>query len=156
MLGSRSKYFFKDPELLAKCRIDLILYLKSQRYSLVKRRVYLRAFDYFCAHPGDFDGATVVKDLHHIPGLDINAMLHDFHYVLYKISRSFYYKILGDWLYAKEMERTGKGWLSWINFSLLKLSGIFNIVYANLLSRGKGMTLQQKILFEKDYQILMQ
>lgn len=153
MLGSKSQYFNQSEEQLKRCRIDLVLYLKSQRFSVIKRSVYLRAFDYFCENPKGFDGATVVKDLHHIPGLDINAMLHDYHCVVYNIASSFRAKWRGDWLYAKQMEHTGKGWLSWFNFGLLKLVGIPHIVYANY-KRGY-INAQQLKAFENDYKNLM-
>jgi hypothetical protein len=51
--------------------------------------IYLKAFDYFSKKHTEFDGATVVKDLVDIPGLDLDAMLHDYHYIFYRISSSF-------------------------------------------------------------------
>lgn len=153
MLGSKSTYFLQDPDTLKNCRIDFVLYMKSQRYDMPKREVYLKAFDYFCQNPSKYDGATFVKDLCHIPGLDINAMLHDYHCVVYNIAADYYTKWKGDWLYAKEMERTGRGQLSWVNFFLLKLIGTLHLMYANY-KRGY-ITGQQMINFEKDYRILM-
>lgn len=153
MLGSKSTYFLQHLDTLKKCRIELVLYMKSQRYDVVKREVYLRAFDYFCQNPSKYDGATFVKDLCHIPGLDINAMLHDYHCVAYNIASNFVTKWKGDWLYVKEMERTGRGQLSWLNFILLKLIGTLHVIYANY-KRGY-INSQQIIKFEKDYRILM-
>lgn len=153
MLGSKSTYFFKTKSELQLCRLDLIAYLQIWKYSQAKIDVYLRAFDYMCKNPGDFDGATVVKDLYHIPKLDINAMLHDFHCVAYNAACNFYVKWYADKLYAKEMERLGKGQLAWLNFGLLKLIGVPHVIYA-YCKRG-GITLRREVKFFEDYRILM-
>lgn len=78
MLGSKSKYFFQSAEALKLNRIKLITYLEINDYSQLEINVYCKVFDYFCINPSHYDGATIVKDLHDIQGLDLKAMLHDY------------------------------------------------------------------------------
>lgn len=154
MLGSKSKYFFQSAEALKLNRIKLITYLEINDYSPIEINIYCKAFDYFCENPSHYDGATIVKDLYHIPCLDINAMLHDYLYIVFKVSANWYVRYYADWLYAKEMERAGKGVLSWINFSLLILTYPFWTPYIYLI-KGNRCTKEDKLLFFELYEILI-
>lgn len=153
MIGSKSKYFHQSPEALAEGRNKIVDYLRIWNYTLEEVCIYLKAYDYFCKNPNDFDGATIVKDLHHIPGLDINAMLHDYMYLIYNAAANLFVKWFCDYLYAKEMERLGKGGASWARFTGLKITGIPFAIYANF-KRG-SITQKQELEFWKDYKILM-
>lgn len=153
MIGSKSKYFHQDPEALAKGHQKLIFYLKLWNYSDMQISVYEKAYEYFCVNPNDFDGATIVKDLYHIPGLDINAMLHDYMYLMYNAAANLYVKRYCDLLYAKQMERLGKGGASWIRFAGLKITGLPFCLIA-VWKRGY-ITREQSFLFFDDYEILM-
>ncbi|WP_155958881.1 hypothetical protein [Flavobacterium limnosediminis] len=115
--------------------------------------IYEKAYEYFCDFPQDFDGATIVKDLYHIPGLDINAMLHDYQYLIFNAAANLYTKWYCDKLYAKQMEHLGKGEASWKRFSLLKITGLPFCLYA-IFKRGL-ITKEQRRLFFHDYEILM-
>ena len=154
MLGSKSKYFYQPAEDLKLNRIKLITYLEINDYSLLEINIYCKAFDYFCENPSHFDGATIVKDLYHIPRLDINAMLHDYLYILFKVSANWYVRYYADWLYAKEMERNYKGILSWANFSLLILTYPFWTPYMYLI-KGKRCTKEDRLLFFEIYETLI-
>lgn len=154
MLGSKSEYFFQSAEALHIRKLSLITYLNINYYSTSEINIYCKAFDYFCKNPSHYDGATIVKDLYHIPGLDINAMLHDYSYVVFKVSANWYVRFYSDWLYAKEMERTGKGFLAWTNFSLLILTYPFWTPYIYLI-KGKRCTKEDRLLFFEIYETLI-
>lgn len=153
MLGSKSYFFFNPDSVLLAKRKQLENYLDSMEYPAEKKGVYLKAYDYFCMHPLDFDGATLVKDLNHIPGLDINAMLHDYQYLVYNVSSHFLYKWKADWLYAKEMELTGRGILSWIRWFGLKIIGPLFVFYS-FWKHGR-IKISQEFDFQIDYEIIM-
>lgn len=150
MLGSESTYFHKSRFQLNVARLSLINYLKLWDYSPEKIDVYLKAFDYFTVYPDQFDGATIVKDLAHFPGLDICAMLHDYHYIAYNAGAGFKSKNIADLIFAKEMERLGKGYSSWIRFIGLKITDI-GFVPITRINRGKPNLSALK----KDKQILL-
>ncbi|KIQ22642.1 hypothetical protein RT99_05910 [Flavobacterium sp. MEB061] len=123
-------------------------------YNKLEISIYLKAFDYFCQNPTDFDGATVVKDLQDLPKLDLDAMLHDYQYSVQNVAATFYTKWYSDWLYAKGQERKGKGqYSSFSRFIGLTLIGIGFVPYANY-KRG-SITLKQKKEFLEDYKTLM-
>lgn len=153
MFGSKSTYFHQDPEALAKGHQKLIFFLKLWGYSEMQISVYEKAFEYFCDFPDDFDGATIVKDLYHIPGLDINAMLHDYHYLIHNAAASLYTKWYADKLYAKQMEKLGKGGASWLRFAGLKVTGI-PFCFVAICKRG-FISKEQQLLFFNDYETLM-
>jgi len=154
MLGSKSNFFYQSTENLNASKVKLVTYLTINNYSDSEMQIYFKAYDYFCINPSQFDGATIVKDLYHIPGLDINAMLHDYLYIVFKASANWYVRYYADWLYAKEMERTGKGILSWINFSLLVLTYPFWTPYMFLI-KGKRCTKEDRLLFFEIYETLI-
>lgn len=150
MLGSSSSYFHKTRAQLNASRLSLIQFLELWMYSQEQIDIYLKAFDHFSCYPDQFDGATIVKDLQSIPGLDINAMLHDFHYIEYNAGAGFISKYIADLIFAKEMERLGKGGSAWIRFAGLTLSSVGFTPIARL-KRGKP---NLKAL-QKDKEILL-
>lgn len=153
MLGSKSNYFYLPKPVLKSNRLKLFRYLIDNDYTMEQVAIYQKAFDYFCENPSKYDGATIVKDLHHIPGLDINAMLHDYHYLHYKCAGNLFIKWKCDWLYAKEMERTGKGYLAWFNFALLKITGIPFFIYTYL--KNGAPDCDKKRIFINEYKTLL-
>lgn len=153
MLGSRSNYFIKPELQLRQNRLAVIYCLESWGYNKHQIEIYLKAFDYFCEFPKKFDGATIVKDAHDLPGLDLDAMLHDYMYIVYSCATSIYTKWHCDWCYAKQMEKKGKSYLSWMNFTLLKISGIFFYPYSRI-KKGK-LSIEQRLKFFDDYETLM-
>jgi hypothetical protein len=126
MLGSKSTYFSQSFEKLTVDRAKVNLLLLYKGYNQEQVDIYLKAFDYFSKNTLEFDGATVVKDLVDIPGLDLDAMLHDYHYIFYRISSSFSLKFKADWIYSKGQERKGKGqYSSFSRFIGLTIIGLF-------------------------------
>lgn len=153
MLGSTSTYFYKDLRVLKHKWILAYSLLLSKGYAEDEIVVYENAYHFFTSNPHLYDGATVVKDLVDIPGLDLDAMLHDFHYVHYNAAANFATKWKADWLYAKGQERKGKGQYSaFSRFVGLTIIGIGFIVYANY-KRGKINALQKE-KFLNEYQTL--
>jgi hypothetical protein len=154
MLGSKSTYFSKTLDKLKSDRVNINLLLMYKGYSQEQIDIYLSAFDYFTKHPNDFDGATIVKDLVDIPGLDLDAMLHDYHYLVYKVSSSFSAKFITDWIYAKGQERKGKGsYSSFSRFIGLTLIGLF-LVPIRYIKNGKIST-ENRLAILNDYKILI-
>lgn len=154
MLGSKSNYFNRSKERLFECRENVFKLLSLKGYSLDEILIYLKAFDFFCLNPTEFDGATIVKDLCDLPGLDLGAMLHDYQYLVYNVASNPVLKWKCDWLYAKSQERKGKGLYSaYSRFIGLTIIGIGFVPYARI-SRGK-ITERQKELFYKEYQVLI-
>jgi hypothetical protein len=71
MLGSKST-FFPDHVIFVRDRVFHLLDAKG--YSAEQIAVYIKAFDYL-EKPDDFDGATIVKDLMDVPGIDLTHRL---------------------------------------------------------------------------------
>jgi hypothetical protein len=154
MLGSTSAFFQDSILVLSRKRTDVKQYLFLKGYSGTEIGIYLNAFDYFTVKPFAFDGATIVKDLIDIHGLDLDAMLHDYHYDRYGVASNFVTKWKADWLYAKGQERKGKGQYSaFSRFVGLTVTGIGFVPYA-FLKRGT-ITTSRKKEFLKEYEILI-
>lgn len=154
MLGSRSRFFDKNDYALDKWRSNVKRLLEIKGYTENQISIYLKAFDYFSDHPNDFDGATIVKDLQDLPHLDLDAMLHDYQYLVQNTAANYYTKWYSDWMYAKGQERKGKGqYSSFSRFVGLTIIGIVFVPYAGF-KRGKT-TLKQETAFFNDYNILM-
>lgn len=154
MLGSKSKYFAQNKEVLVTNRTRVMKILDYKGYDISEIIIYLRAFDYFCKNPNDFDGATIVKDLQDLPHLDLDAMLHDYHYLVCNAGASFKTKYQADWMYAKGNERKGKWQYSaFSRFVGLTIIGVGFVPYA-YFNRGK-MSETQKIQISNDYKILI-
>lgn len=136
MLGSKNDFFKQKPEVLKKCRLDVVSILKIKNRSYKAIGEYLEAFDYFVANPSDFDGATIVKDLLDIrvnsEYLDLDAMLHDFEYIT-GANKSFIKKWRSDVKYIKYMEKNGKG-IRIPRFLVLTLIGIVFVPYKNIVN----------------------
>lgn len=124
MFWSRNDFFKQSHEELyeRKCNVYALLILKG--YSNTEALPYIFAFDYFAQNPTEFDGATIVKDLCDIPGLDLDAMRHDYDYIILGNSLGFLKKWKADIAYLKGMERKGKG-VRFGRFFWLTISGIF-------------------------------
>jgi hypothetical protein len=106
--GSRSYYFFKSQFVLDENwkEIEHLLILKGHTWQNISK--YRSAYDYFCAYPMQYDGATIVKDLCDIPELDLDAMLHDYESITFA-SRDMQKWIISAVDYFKNMAKNGKG-----------------------------------------------
>lgn len=154
MLGSKSTYFQQSKEKLFEEKKKIFIFLDLKGYEPNEIFIYLKAFDYFCKNPDLFDGATIVKDLVDLPNLDLDAMLHDYHYLSYNAGVTFKTKWQADWIYAKGNERKGKGQYSaFSRFIILTLIGIGFVPYT-YFKRGR-MSNQQKEEFIKEYKLLI-
>lgn len=139
----KSKDFFKQQtKELQRLRNLMVTYLLSQELSQDVIDIYVEAYNYFMRNPFAFDGATIVKDLHHIKGLDINAMLHDYQYVVHKVASNLKYKYYADKIYAKQMEKQGRGFYAWIRFLGVTIAGVY-YTPKSIITRG-FMSMEQK------------
>lgn len=154
MFWSRCNFFKQSPEVMAVYQQKIREYLLLKGYTFEEACVYLKAYDYFCKNPAAFDGATIVKDLIDVPGLDLDAMLHDYQYLVFNVASNVKTKWKADWLYAKSQERKGKGqYSSFSRFVGLTLTGVLFVPYTNL-SRGCIRTVNKR-RFLSDYDTLM-
>lgn len=153
MIGSENHFFSQPKEAIENMRMGVYYLLRLKGYSKTQAYVYVKAYDYFTNNPESFDGATIVKDLCDIPDLDLDAMLHDYHYLICNVAADFSTKLKADWLYAKGQERKGKGLYSaYSRFAGLTLIGLGFVPFA-ITKRG-CITQKQKDEFMKDYKIL--
>lgn len=154
MLGSNNTYFKQSTEILLKKRVQVQTYLEIKDYSKSEIEIYLKAYDYFSKEINEYDGATIVKDLVDLPHLDLDAMLHDYHYIVYRSATNFSTKWKADWIYAKGQERKGKGQYSaFSRFIGLTIIGIVFVPYA-YLKRGK-LNWFDELRINEDYRILI-
>jgi hypothetical protein len=110
MLGSKNYFFYKDYYVLLKSRVELRQTLSY--FGIKDLTIWLKAFDYFVTNPHKYDGATIVKDLATIQGLDACAMVHDYRYLNIQkwwSINGLKSKLKADFEYGKNMELTGKG-----------------------------------------------
>jgi len=106
---SKSNFFYQDRDILADKRKLMILILEDFGFTYEQTKPFTDAFLYFRNYPAEFDGATIVKDLRNINGLDISAMLHDYRYLHIRFwsLNGLKQKIKSDIEYGKNMEKLG-------------------------------------------------
>jgi hypothetical protein len=153
MLGSKSTYFSQTPRILELKKRDVSRLLIAKGYTASQTATYLKAYTYFSIRTVDYDGATIVKDLCDIIGLDLDAMLHDYHYLVCNAGSNFVTKFQADWIYAKGNERKGKGLYSaYSRFIGLSIIGIVFVPF-RYLQRGE-ISCRQKEELLNDYKLL--
>jgi len=122
--------------------------LNAKDYNSNEIKVYKKAFLFFAVNPNEFDGASFSKDLCDIKGIDLDAMLHDYHYSNCNANSSFATKWKADWIFAKGMERKGKSQYSaFSRFAGLTIVGLFIVPF-----KSKKVNREE---IEKDYEILI-
>jgi hypothetical protein len=128
MIKSKNDFFKKDKYQLLSLKMEVykLLFIKRRNHKEILE--YLEAFDYFIEHPDKYDGATIVQDLCDIPRLDLDAMLHDYEYIVKGANRDFVKKWKSDLKYIQYMQKNGKG-LRIIRMIALTLIGIVYVPY---------------------------
>jgi hypothetical protein len=128
MIKSKNDFFKKDKYQLLSLKMEVykLLFIKRRNHKEILE--YLEAFDYFIQHPDKYDGATIVQDLCDIPRLDLDAMLHDYEYIVNGANRDFVKKWKSDLKYIQYMQKNGKG-LRIIRMIALTLIGIVYVPY---------------------------
>lgn len=155
LFTSYSGYFLQGKEILAEERKRIDLYLQLKGYDLSQRAIYLRAFDYFSMFPEEFDGATMTEDLCDLPGIDLDAMLHDWLYIAYNVAGNYYYIWLADKLIRAEMRKKGKSTINGgLRFVLLTVKTLLLYPAASYLFRGRRMTRELKVEVASIYRTL--
>jgi hypothetical protein len=134
MFFSKPKYFHLSSNYLLANRSEIDHYLKLKR---LEPEYYLKAYDYFCEHPKDFDGATIVKDLDDLFGIDLSALRHDYDYIVnlkrYNGLKWLKMKLKYDYKYGRSMELLGKSILvSYLRVVLLWLSTPFYLIITRI------------------------
>lgn len=100
--------FFQQPKMALQYKRQL-LWSVLKDFEIPKQYDFMEAYDYFMDNPSQFDGATIVKDIPTIRGLDAPAMLHDYQYIQidFWARRGFVQKIKCDWNYGRNMQQLG-------------------------------------------------
>jgi len=148
MFGSQCTFFKQDARILLLKRRDVSRVLLAKGYDVHQASTYLEAYDYFCVKTTDYDGATIVKDLCDIYGLDLDAMLHDYQYIVCNAGANFVTKFKADWIYAKGMERKGKSQYSAFGRLVgLTIVGLFIVPFKSKKANKEEI--------QKDYKILI-
>ena len=154
MLGSENHFFNQDKATLLLKRDSVCKLLTMKGYGLESVAIYLKSYDYFCINPDQFDGATLVNDLCDIPDLDLDAMLHDWMYLVCNAAVNIRCKWMADMIFSKGMEQKGKGqYTAYSRFAGLTLSGIGFIPFARI-KRGR-ITKEQKEYIENAYELIV-
>jgi hypothetical protein len=134
MFFSRNS-FFKQPQVVLLNKLSkVVTLLKIKEVPEKEINNYVKAYRYFCKNTKDFDGATIVKDLDDIPNLDLNAMLHDYRYLVENASLNFISKWEADIEYLEGMARLGKGYRTGRFISLFFI-GIIWVPYKNIVKK---------------------
>lgn len=137
---TENKFIFGPPKFFNRDKIEIkkdrrkvkaLLNLKG-----LDSKYFLEAFDYFVDNPESYDGATIIKDLIDVVGLDLGALRHDYDYLYtlpkFKGIQWLKMKAIVDFNYGKNLEELGKGiftpysrtfllWLSTPFYLLIKL-----------------------------------
>lgn len=154
LLNDKNNYFNRLDLDFSREKTTLVRYLLIKGYNLSELQPYLTAFNYFCEHKTEYDGATFMKDLVDFNGLDLDAMLHDYQYIKLNVSSNIVYKWKSDWIYAKGQERKGKGsYSSFSRFLLLTIMALPIMAYS-LISRGY-MSSDNKVILNEEYDVLI-
>lgn len=149
----RGKDFFKQKdEMLLYFRKRMEDYLLEKNYTLEQIQLYVNAYNYFWSNPNNFDGATLVKDLHDISKLDLDAMLHDYHWLIYNVASNFKYQFLSNYAYSFGMRKKGKKIAPITRMIGLTIIMPFAFIYS-ICKRG-FINEWQKKQFKKDYKTL--
>lgn len=143
-----------------KKRNSVMIILDSKDYTEEQIDIYLSAYDYFVENPTDYDGATVVNELIDVYGtlgydsLDLDAMLHDWHYIYFKAGTNLKYKKLADKIFRHGIKRKGKSkWSSWTRYVGLRIVSIPFVIFTKH-KRG-SMTATDMYWISKHYNILV-
>ena len=105
MIFGKPKIFYLPKENLEIIREDVWTYLSLKD---IMPHYYMKAFEYFVNNPKKYDGATIVKDIKNLHGLDLTALRQDYDYIVslpkYKGVKWLKAKFIIDRKYAKNIE----------------------------------------------------
>jgi len=154
LFASSSNFFHEQYNMIVEGKKNMDAMLQIWGYEANEREFYTKAFDYFVINPEHYDGASMTEDLYDIPGLDIDAMLHDYLYVGLNCSASLKYMWLSDKLIRSEMRRRGKSsWNTGYRFVALVLKTPFFLPYCYYFKKRR-MNLDQEQKFRKIFETL--
>lgn len=110
-------------------RASIIEYLELKE---VDNKRFIKAFNFFIDNPNKFDGATIVKDLVDVKGIDLSALVHDYNYLVqlkkYRGYKWVKAKVKYDIQYGKDIAMLGKGNMYyWRTVALILITPIYPI-----------------------------
>ena len=132
---SKSNFFLQDRETLAEKRHQVIMVLRFKGLNTQEINKFTEAYDYFKNNPKKFDGATIVKDLNDIKGLDLKAMLHDYE-CLMGANSSFKLWYVSAYDYYLNHFKLGNG-NQILRFLGLCVLGLFFVPYCKIKNKIK-------------------
>jgi hypothetical protein len=127
--NSKSDYFHQKKYNLILNWASLIDNLLIDfNFSRLDKIRFRNAYNYFIENPNRFDGATIVKDITQIKGLDIPAMIHDYSYIH---APNLKHRLIADWEYSQDMRKFEIAWTTAYSrmaiLMIINLTGIYNI-----------------------------
>lgn len=154
LFASSSNFFHEQYSVIVEGKKNMDAMLQIWGYEPSERIHYQNAFDYFVRNPEHYDGASMTEDLYDIPGLDIDAMLHDYLYVGMNASANLKFMWLADKLIRSEMRRRGKSsWNTGYRFVALVLKTPFFLPWCYFVKKRR-MTIGQKQRFKSIFRML--
>lgn len=126
--NSKSDFFNKSKTELNIIWLELIQpLLINYGFTRLDKIRFREAYNYFIENPSEFDGATIVKDITQIKGLDISAMAHDHAYITAKSIKD---RLIADWIYSQDYRKFEVPWtIAYSRMALLVFINITGIYY---------------------------
>lgn len=155
---SKNNFFYQSPEKLSRKREEMLRKLVEAHFQPWQISWFEKAYDFFIIHPSGYDGATMSQDLHDIApdgavnGLEFASMLHDYLYVVFKVSTDRTYMKKADKVMKRVMYmNSNAGWeISRRMFALWIIRWKLTFWRLNVEKR-EAMTKRDKIQMEVVY-----
>lgn len=155
-LSSKNDYFQQCNSVLEINWKIVVKYLITQGYSVEGIEPYKKAYEYFMVNTLSFDGATMTEDLNDVFNLDLDAMLHDYHYIHYNVAGSYYFtRIADNLMYTEMLKKRKSSWNAGARRVLLRLKSYLGFSWYARTKMGRVMSISDKINFLKDVEILI-
>ena len=137
---SKNFFFFQSKEDLAICREMLITAYRSYGRSLDAINSVLKAYDYYCVNPNNYDGSTIVRDLFDIKykgnRLCGSSLEHDYIWQVFKANLNWIKNYKSNYKFYNSLLSNGKpamvGWLIGLH-----IIGTFYVPYMYLKTKLK-------------------
>lgn len=127
-----SNYFDQSKEILVKKWNDNIrVVINDFEFSWERKAFFKTAYEFFTDNPLEFDGATVVKDITQVKGLDIPSLGHDYEYYLIAKLQGFWKRLFArlkaDWRYSQDMRQFEIAWTT--AYARMALLIVMNVLF---------------------------
>jgi hypothetical protein len=132
---SKNEFFTQSKKDLEHCKKLLSLQLRNYGRSSKDIDRILRAYDYYCENPKDYDGTTVARDLFDIRynrfKLSSSSLYHDYYWQVLRANKNLILNWKSNWLYFTDLLYNGKG-AQLTRLILLSIVSVPFVVYKNL------------------------